>query len=101
MYFKVKGQSLFQVILCGVEAMPTQIDAHFCLGISSTQHKMASNILWHKLWNTLLKVACLAPYICQTLLLYLSYLKKLYAFIKDISIFVRYENIEYLSKGTI
>ena len=40
------AQSVFQAILCGVEEMPAQTDGHFCLGISSTSHKIAWNTLW-------------------------------------------------------
>ena len=45
---------MFQAILCGVEEMPGQKCPSVWARISSTPHKMASNILWHKLRNTLL-----------------------------------------------
>ena len=35
-YSTVKGESLYQAILCVVEEMPTQTDGHFCPCISST-----------------------------------------------------------------
>ena len=52
---------MFQAILCGVEKMPGQKCPSVCLGISSAPHKMAWNILWHRLWNILFYVVCLAP----------------------------------------
>ena len=39
-YSKVKGQSLFQDILCGIEEMPIQTDGHFCPRISSAPQKI-------------------------------------------------------------
>ena len=62
MYSKVKGQSLFQVILCREEEMPIQTDRRFCPCISSTPHRMAWNILWVGTLQYTFCVGYLAPW---------------------------------------
>ena len=61
MYSKIKGQSLFQAILCGEEEMPGQKSLSVWVGISFTPHKMAWNTLCPFTLEYTFYVAYLAP----------------------------------------